>query len=360
MTRSPLRIATRQSPLALWQAEHVRARLQALDPDCPVELVPMVTDGDRWLQAPLSTLGGKDLFVKELERALLDGRADIAVHSMKDVGATLPDGLTLRCVLEREDPHDALVGPASSPAVTGLDAVARGARMGTCSLRRRSQLLGHRADLHVGMLRGNVNSRLAKLDAGEHDVIVLAAAGLMRLGLEHRIGHRLPVDTCLPAIGQGIIGIECRRDDAATHALIDRLHHVPTAVRLAAERTVSRRLDAGCSAPLAGHATLEGSTLTLTALAASLDGTTRLECRRVIELPAGDDEAAMRAAVELGDAVTDRLLDEGAQRVLDEAAAQVRREAERAGQADEAARADQGAQAPPARTGTPADAPSGA
>jgi len=330
MSQATLRIATRQSPLALWQAEHVRSRLQALGPSLRVELVPMVTDGDRWLQAPLSTLGGKDLFVKELERALLAGDADIAVHSMKDVGAHLPDGLQMRTVLEREDPHDALVGQQGRPGVDSLDAVPHGARVGTCSLRRRSQLLAERPDLRIGMLRGNVNTRLARLDADEHDVIVLAAAGLMRLKLSHRIGSRLDAQHCLPAIGQGIIGIEARQDDPATHALIDRLHHAPCAIRLAAERTVSRQLDGGCSAPLAGHATLEGNRLTLRARVGSLDGATLLEQVATVTLsdPA-DPASSLEAAVALGDRVSQALLDGGARGVLAEAAERVAAEADR-------------------------------
>jgi len=326
MTQTALRIATRQSPLALWQAEHVRERLQALDPSARIELVPMVTDGDRWLQAPLSTLGGKDLFVKELERALLDGHADIAVHSMKDVGAHLPDGLQMRSVLEREDPHDALVGQQGRAAVASLDAVPRDARVGTCSLRRRSQLLAQRPDLRIGMLRGNVNTRLARLDADEHDVIVLAAAGLMRLELSHRIGSRLDPRHCLPAIGQGIIGIESRSDDPSTHALIDRLHHAPTAVRLAAERTVSRRLDGGCSAPLAGHATLAEGRMILRARVGSLDGSTLLEREASIELP-DEPAAALEAATTLGDRVSQGLLDDGARQLLADTARQVADEA---------------------------------
>lgn len=324
MTDSPLRIATRQSPLALWQAEHVRVRLAELAPQRSVVLVPMVTDGDRWLETALSKLGGKNLFVKELERALLDGSADIAVHSMKDVAAQLPDGLAIRCVLEREDPHDALVGPRSGnappPPIDGLDAVANGARIGTCSLRRRSQLLAQRPDLTIGLLRGNVNTRLARLDAGEHDVIVLAAAGLMRLGLQERIGARLPPALCLPAIGQGIIGIETRSQDPDTHALLAPLHHPATAVRLEAERTVSRRLDGGCSAPLAGHATWADGQLTLRARVASLDGRTLLEREASCALPDAAAGGAQGLARQLGDRVADALLADGAADVLAQAA----------------------------------------
>lgn len=318
-----LRIATRQSPLALWQAEHVRERLIAAHEGLKVELVPLSTRGDQWLETPLSRVGGKGLFVKELERALYAGDADLAVHSMKDVEAVLPEGLSLVSILEREDPADALV-PRIGDTLNTLDDLPHGARVGTCSLRRRSQLLAARPDLTIGMLRGNVNSRLAKLDAGEHDAIILAAAGLQRLGLEARIGARLTPEACLPAIGQGIIGIEARSDDAHTRALLAPLHASDSALRLAAERAVSRTLNGGCSAPIAGHATLAGQRLELTARVIELNGETTLHRVEAIDLDtsAGED-VQISAANALGERVATALLEQGAQRVLDRAAKQV-------------------------------------
>ena len=324
----PLRIATRKSPLALWQAEHVRDRLLAADARAAVELAPMTTTGDRRLDRPLSTLGGKSLFVKELERAMLDGEADLAVHSMKDVSADLPEGLAIVAVLEREDPFDAFV----SNDHASLDALPDGARVGTASLRRRSQLLAARPDLTIGMLRGNVNSRLAKLDAGEHDAIILACAGLERLGFGARIRERLAVDVCLPAIGQGIIGIEARGDDAALAARLAPLHHAPTALALAAERALSRRLNGGCSAPLAGHATFGDGELRMTARVIGIDGTRTLEARDAVRLArpadgAADDPAALEAARALGTRLAEALLADGAEALLARAASVVESEA---------------------------------
>lgn len=319
-----LRIATRKSPLALWQAEHVSARLRSAHPELQVTLVPMSTKGDRWLETPLSLIGGKNLFVKELERALIAGDADLAVHSMKDVAAELPEGLSLTTILEREDPADALVAPSGTSLDGGLDAVPQGARIGTCSLRRRSQLLAARPDLHIGMLRGNVNSRLAKLDAGEHDAIVLAAAGLQRLALDERISARLPSTLCLPAIGQGIIGIEARSGDNETIALLAPLHHDDTAFRLAAERAVSRTLNGGCSAPIAGHTTLSKGRLELTARVIDLNGRRTLQQVAGIDLPTGQDaQVALDQANLLGEQVAESLLEDGAQALLDDAAALV-------------------------------------
>lgn len=317
-----LRIATRQSPLALWQAEHVRARLKAAHTDLDVELVPLSTRGDQWLNTPLSRVGGKGLFVKELERALYDQQADIAVHSMKDVEAVLPDGLELIAILEREDPADALV-PQLGQTLSRLEDLPKGARIGTCSLRRRSQLLAARPDLNIGMLRGNVNSRLAKLDAGEHDAIILAAAGLQRLALQQRIGGRLDFGTCLPAIGQGIIGVEARSDDEATRARLAPLHDTSSAVRLMAERAVSRTLNGGCSAPIAGHATLADRRLELTARVIDLNGKTTLHRVEAIHLDGLDIAAQLAAADALGRRLAEALLDSGAQALLDSAAKQV-------------------------------------
>lgn len=325
---SPLRIATRRSPLALWQAEHVRDRMLAADPAVAVELLPMTTTGDQRLDRPLSTLGGKSLFVKELERALIDGEADLAVHSMKDVSADLPDGLDIATVLEREDPLDAFV----SNDHASLASLPEGARVGTASLRRRAQLLAVRPDLVVGLLRGNVNSRLAKLDAGEHDAIILACAGLERLGFGGRIAERLDPTVSLPAIGQGVIGIELRADDAALAARLAALHHPATALRLAAERALSRRLNGGCSAPIAGHARLEGGELRMVARVIAIDGTRTLEASDALALAGTDDatlgrRATLDAAAALGTALAERLLADGADALLADAAEAVLAEA---------------------------------
>ncbi|ROR34396.1 hydroxymethylbilane synthase [Inmirania thermothiophila] len=299
-----LRIATRKSPLALWQAEHVAARLRAAHPGLAVELVTMTTQGDRILDAPLARIGGKGLFVKELERALLDGRADIAVHSMKDVPVELPEGLHLPVILEREDPRDAFV----SPRYADLASLPPGARVGTSSLRRQVQLRARRPDLVVESLRGNVGTRLARLDAGDFDAAILACAGLRRLGLAGRIRRPLTVEESLPAIGQGAIGIECRRDDAATLALVSVLDHGPTHTCLAAERALNAVLGGGCQVPIGGHAVLEGETLHLRALVGHPDGEPVLQ--DAIRGPAAQAEA-------LGRALAERLLAAGAREILE-------------------------------------------
>ena len=286
MTDTPtLRIATRKSPLALWQAEHVAARLRAAHPGLAVELVGMSTQGDRILDSPLAKVGGKGLFVKELEVALLDGRADIAVHSMKDVPVEFPDGLHLPVILEREDPRDAFV----SNAYARFEDLPQGARVGTSSLRRQCQLAARRPDIVIDSLRGNVNSRLAKLDAGQFDAIILAAAGLKRLGFADRIRCELEPETSLPAIGQGAIGIECRRDDARTGALIAVLDDPDTHLRLRAERALNTRLKGGCQVPIAGHAILDGDQLWLRGLVGELDGSRTLRAER--RGPASEAEA---------------------------------------------------------------------
>ena len=286
MTDTPtLRIATRKSPLALWQAEHVAARLRAAHPGLAVELVGMSTQGDRILDSPLAKVGGKGLFVKELEVALLDGRADIAVHSMKDVPVEFPDGLHLPVILEREDPRDAFV----SNAYARFEDLPQGARVGTSSLRRQCQLAARRPDLVIDSLRGNVNSRLAKLDAGQFDAIILAAAGLKRLGFADRIRCELEPETSLPAIGQGAIGIECRRDDARTGALIAVLDDADTHLRLRAERALNTRLKGGCQVPIAGHAILDGDQLWLRGLVGEPDGSRTLRAER--RGPASEAEA---------------------------------------------------------------------
>ncbi len=250
MSNDLLHIATRKSPLALWQAEHVRARLLALHPGLRVELVTMTTRGDQVLDSPLAKIGGKGLFVKELELGMLDGSADMAVHSMKDVPAEFPEGLGLGAILEREDPQDAFV----SNRYASIDDLPDGACVGTSSLRRQCQLRALRPDLRIRDLRGNVGTRLARLDAGDYDAIVLACAGLKRLGMQQRITRALPPEQMLPAIAQGVIGIECRNDDARLLELVQPLNHQPTVLRTRAERSMNATLATGCQAPVAGYA----------------------------------------------------------------------------------------------------------
>ena len=263
-----LKIATRKSPLALWQAEHVAGALRARNPGLEVELVAMRTSGDRMLDAPLAKVGGKGLFVKELERALLDGRADVAVHSMKDVPVELPPGLHLPVVMARADPRDALV----SMRFGALDALPPGATVGTSSLRRKCQLAALRPDLRLEDLRGGVDTRLRRLDRGDFDAIVLAVSGLERGGHGARVTEALDVGTMLPAAGQGALGIECRRGDARVEALIAPLACLRSSARVLAERAFNRRLEGGCQVPIAAYATLEGRELSLRGLVASLDG----------------------------------------------------------------------------------------
>jgi hydroxymethylbilane synthase len=309
MSPARIRIATRSSNLALWQARWVRDRLQAEHPGLEVELVEMKTRGDRFLSAPLSEIGGKGWFVKELETALLDDSADIAVHSMKDVPVSFPDGLGLSVICEREDPTDALVIRADVDA-RDLAGLPEGARVGTASLRRASQVRALRPDLFTGPVRGNVETRLSKLDGGEFHAIVLATAGLLRLGLGERIDHRLGPPEFLPAGGQGAVGIECRSEDAATRALLAPLGDEATTRCVLAERAVSRRLGGNCSVPLASHARLVGQGLALDALVASLDG------REVIRASGeGADPEA------LGLEVAETLLARGAGPVLEAAIA---------------------------------------
>ncbi len=292
-------IATRESPLALWQAEHVKARLEAEHPNLQVSLLGMTSRGDQLLEQPLYKVGGKGLFVKELETALLDGRADIAVHSMKDVPMVLPDGLTLGVICEREDPLDALVG------VNSFDKLAQGARLGTSSLRRSCQIAQHRPDLDIGFLRGNVNTRLAKLDKGEFDAIILACAGLIRLGFEARIGNAIDPELSLPAAGQGAVGIEFRANDDRIRDLLAPLHHDLTARRVLAERAVVRRLDGGCDVPIAAYAEWEQDTLWLRARVGSTEGAQLL----VAEARGEDPE-------QLGLGVAELLLSQGAKDLI--------------------------------------------
>jgi len=298
-----IRIATRKSALALWQAEYVKARLEASHPGLKVSLVPMVSRGDKLLDAPLAKIGGKGLFVKELETALMENEADIAVHSMKDVPMEFPEGLGLYCICEREDPRDAFV----SNHFDDLDALPPGSVVGTSSLRRQAQLLARRPDLKIQFLRGNVNTRLAKLDAGEYDAIILAAAGLVRLGFGERIRSSISVDESLPAGGQGAVGIECRTTDSELHALLECLNHAPTATRVVAERALNKRLNGGCQVPIACYAVLEGDQLWLRGLVGQPDGTVLLRAEG--RAPAADAEA-------LGVQVAEALLDQGAEQIL--------------------------------------------
>ncbi len=299
-----VRIATRKSALALWQAEFVKTELEKHHPSLHVELVPMSSRGDKILDVPLAKVGGKGLFVKELEQAMLDGRADIAVHSMKDVPMAFPDGLGLAVICEREDPRDAFV----SGKFPTLEDLPRGSVVGTSSLRRQSQLLALLPDLEVAFLRGNVNTRLAKLDAGEFDAIILAAAGLKRLGLEQRISSFISPDICLPASGQGAVGIECRTDDTDIHALLAPLHHQETAWRVLAERAMNRGLNGGCQVPIGSYAEIDSDGLVLRGLVADPEG---------LEVVQDDIEGPAEQAEALGEALAEKLLAAGAKRILD-------------------------------------------
>ena len=305
MAARTLRIATRKSPLALWQANFVKDRLEALYPDLRVELVPMSTQGDKILDTPLAKVGGKGLFVKELETAMLEGRADIAVHSMKDVPVEFPEGLGLHTICEREDPRDAFV----SNRFKQIDELPQGAVVGTSSLRRQCQLRAARPDLVIRDLRGNVNTRLAKLDAGEYDAIILAAAGLKRLEMAHRITAFIEPEQSLPANGQGAVGIECRLDDVELHALLAPLEHSETRIRVLTERAMNRALQGGCQVPIGAYALVQGDEIWLRGLVGSPDGTQVI--RDEIRGPLTDGEA-------LGHTLAQRLLADGADAILAE------------------------------------------
>jgi hydroxymethylbilane synthase len=299
-----LRIATRKSKLALWQAHFIKAELQRFHPGLTVELLGMTTKGDKILDVPLAKVGGKGLFVKELEQAMLEGRADIAVHSMKDVPMEFPEGLGLAVICAREDPTDAFV----SNHFNYLEELPKGAKVGTSSLRRQLQIKALRPDLQLLDLRGNVNTRLAKLDAGEYDAIILASAGLMRLDFHHRIQSRLTDAQCLPAGGQGAVGVECRLEDAATKALLAPLHHKDSADRVMAERALNKRLEGGCQVPIACFAELEGDQLWLRGLVGEIDGSRVLTTE--IRGPRADAET-------LGIAAAEDLLRQGAGEILE-------------------------------------------
>lgn len=305
MSAPTLRIATRKSPLALWQAEHVKSRLLALNPELNVELVTFTTQGDKILDTPLAKIGGKGLFVKELEVAMLAGDADIAVHSMKDVPMEFPEGLELGIILERENPRDAFV----SNTYKSLEALPQGAVVGTSSLRRQCQLQRLRPDLVIRSLRGNVQTRLGKLDAGEYDAIILASAGLIRLQMESRIAQYLEPEVSLPAGGQGAVGIELRAGDEETLALLKPLQHDITAARVLAERAMNRRLEGGCQVPIACYAMEQDGELWLRGLVGSIDGQQMLTTE--YRAPLADAEA-------LGIKAAEDLLRQGADKILAE------------------------------------------
>lgn len=298
-----LKIATRQSPLALWQANYVKDRLTQLYPDLEVKLIPMITKGDVILDSPLAKIGGKGLFVKELEQALLHHQADIAVHSMKDVPMQFPEGLGLSVICQREDPRDVFV---SNHYRTLLE-LPQGAKIGTSSLRRQCQLKQLRPDLEIHSLRGNVGTRLAKLDNGDFDAIILAAAGLIRLGLSERITSFIEPEQSLPAVGQGAVGIECRLDDTHTQQLLAPLAHLETTYCVSAERAMNNHLQGGCQVPIAGFAVLEQGELHLRALVGEVDGSRILYA---------EGKSAVENAQQLGVQLAEQLLAQGADRIL--------------------------------------------
>ncbi len=333
MKKKKIIIGTRSSKLALWQAEFVKAELNRLYPDIEIELNKIKTTGDKILDVPLAQVGGKGLFVKEIEEALLGGKADIAVHSMKDVPTEFPEGLRLAVICEREDPRDALISqmqnsrPGESPESTkfkikNFKSLPKGAKIGTSSLRRACQLLSLRPDLKIEQLRGNLDTRLRKLDEGRFDAIILAAAGLKRLGLEKRITEILPFEISLPAIGQGAVGIECRIDDEFINKVIAPLDHPETAVCVKAERAFLKKLEGGCQVPIAAHAgigrrarsaaqktTMDTSSLVLDGLVGSITGD------RIIK---GHIEGKTEDAELLGVALAEDVLSQGAKEILDE------------------------------------------
>ena len=303
MLEKNLKIATRQSPLALWQANYVKDRLQQLYPDLIVELVPMVTKGDVILDSPLAKIGGKGLFVKELENALLNKEADIAVHSMKDVPMQFPEGLGLAVICKREDPRDAFV----SNSYRTFAELPQGAVVGTSSLRRQCQLKALRPDLDIRSLRGNVGTRLSKLDNGGYDAIILASAGLIRLGLADRIASFIEVEQSLPAAGQGAVGIECRTDDVQVKQLLAPLADAETTCCVLAERAMTTHLQGGCQVPIGGYAVLQQGQLYLRALVGNVDGS---------QIIRAEGKSAVKNADVLGVQIAEQLLAQGADKIL--------------------------------------------
>ena len=303
MFEKTLKIATRQSPLALWLANYVKDRLQQLYPDLIVELVPMVTKGDVILDSPLAKIGGKGLFVKELENALLNKEADIAVHSMKDVPMQFPEGLGLAVICKREDPRDAFV----SNSYRTFTELPQGAVVGTSSLRRQCQLKALRPDLDIRSLRGNVGTRLSKLDNGDYDAIILASAGLIRLGLADRIASFIEVEQSLPAAGQGAVGIECRTDDVQVKQLLAPLADAETTCCVLAERAMNNHLQGGCQVPIGGYAVLQQGQLYLRALVGNVDGS---------QIIRAEGKSAVKNADVLGVQIAEQLLAQGADKIL--------------------------------------------
>jgi hydroxymethylbilane synthase len=298
-------IGTRGSKLALWQAEWVHARLRELEPGLAVSLKRIKTSGDTIIDTPLATIGGKGLFIKEIEEALLRGDIDLAVHSMKDVPTRLPPGLEILAIPEREDPRDVLIARNN----VSLERLVSGSRIGTSSLRRQAQLLHYRPDLSFQILRGNLDTRLRKLEAGEYDGIILAAAGIKRLGWSDRVTEYLSPDVCLPAIGQGALALEGRTDDGFVQAVVTRLDHHPTRVAVTAERALLERLEGGCQVPIAAHAAITNGTVTLNALIAGVNG------RRLVR---DSVHGPMRDAHRLGIELAERLLALGGDEILKE------------------------------------------
>ena len=300
-------IGTRQSKLALWQANYIADELRKCYPDCTVELVKIVTSGDRILDVPLAKIGGKGLFTKEIEQDMLDKKIDLAVHSLKDMPTELPDGLTLAAITKRAHPGDAFV----SNKYSSLAALPAGAVIGTSSLRRRAQLLRARPDLNIVDLRGNLDTRLAKLDRGEVDAIVLAVAGLVRLGWGDRVTEILSPEDCLPAVGQGALAIEARANDEETLAMLSVLNDAETRTAVTAERAFLAVLGGGCQVPVGVHAVMQadGATVVLEAIIASLDG------KRIVR---GQEQAPAQSAAELGVKLANRLLAEGGAPILQE------------------------------------------
>ncbi len=312
-----LTIATRQSPLALWQAEHIQSRLQSLYPQLEVKLLKIVTKGDKILDTPLAKIGGKGLFVKELEQALYDKQADIAVHSLKDVPMHLPKGLILGAYCQRANPTDAFV----SNHYSSLDSLPQGAVVGTSSLRRQCQLQHYRPDLKIESLRGNVGTRLSKLDNGDYDAIILASSGLQRIGLDERIKEELDTSISLPAVGQGALAIECRADDDSVLELLKPLNHVEDKLCLLAERALNRHLEGGCQVPIAGFAqwtgTEQGLELYLRGRVGSVDGSVLLKAESRIQLATNTNQNEKeQQAEQLGIQVAEQLLEQGASEIL--------------------------------------------
>ncbi len=303
MAKKIIRIATRKSPLALWQAEHVAALLEQTFPNVSTELVKMSTRGDKILDSPLAKIGGKGLFVKELEQGMLDGTADLAVHSMKDVPVEFPEGLHLACIMQREDPTDAFV----SNKYSAISELPEDARIGTCSLRRQCQIKERLPKAEILPLRGNVNTRLAKLDAGEFDAIILASSGLKRLGMADRIKDYLDPAISLPAIGQGALGLECRTNDAEINQMLETLSDQQTTICVSAERAMNARLNGGCQVPIAGFAELREGQLFMRGLVGKPDGSV---------LYRAEKKGAPAQAEEIGIAIAEDLLNQGAKEVL--------------------------------------------